>query len=96
MTPTTIGLALLVFALVATRLWEEGRWRDGHLSDRTAALLVVGRLPVLVGGFLAIIGQGPLAALGGAAVGGLAGAALYPWVVGRLRRSKERARAERR
>ncbi len=88
MTPTTIGLALLVFALVATRLWEEGRWREGRLSDRASAILVVGRLPLLVGGFLAVIGQGPLVALGGALVGGLLGAALYPWVVGRLRRSK--------
>jgi hypothetical protein len=89
--PTTIGLGLLVFALVATRLWEEGRWRTGRMSDRTAALLVVGRLPILVGGFFAIVGQGPLVALGGAALGALAGAALYSWVLGRLRRAKSKA-----
>jgi hypothetical protein len=95
MTPGTIGLAVLVFALIVTRLWEEGRWRDGRMSDQTSALLVVGRLPLLVGGFMALTGMGLLAALGGVVVGGLAGAALYPGVVGRLRRSKEKARARR-
>jgi hypothetical protein len=91
--PQTIALAVLVFALVATRLWEEGRWRAGRMSDRTAALLVVGRLPFLALGFSLIVGLEPVAvALFLAAGLGLAALA-YPWVTGRLRRSAVRPRA---
>ena len=92
MTPTTIALALLVFALVATRLWEEGRWRSGRMSDRTNALLVVGRLPVLVLGFAVIAGVDPAVAAGLTAVALLAAAVLYRPVLARLRRSAARDR----
>ena len=90
MTPTTVQLAILVFALVATRLWEEGRWRDGRFSDRTAAILVVARLPILVGGFLLITGQTVPVVIGGAALAGLIAAGLYRVVVARLRRLANR------
>ena len=91
MTPEYWALALLVFALVATRLWEEGRWRTGKMSDRTAAILLVGRLPFLVGGFMLITGQLPIVVVVATAVAGLIAAALYPWTVGRLRRSTVKA-----
>jgi hypothetical protein len=85
-TPETIALAILVFALIATRLWEEGRWRDGRMSDRTAAILVVARLPFLVGGFLLIVGQPAVVVIVGTLVAGLVAAGLYRLVVARLRR----------
>ena len=90
MTPETIALALLVFALIATRLWEEGRWRDGRMSDRTSAILVVARLPLQVGGFLLIVGQPIGVVIGGALVAGLVAAGLYRVVVARLRRLANR------
>ncbi len=90
MTPQTIGLAVLVFALVATRLWEEGRWRDGKMSDRTAATLVVARLPFLVLGFTLIVGQPVPVVIGGTLLAGLIAAGLYRVVVARLRRLANR------
>ena len=93
MTPETIALALLVFALVATRLWEEGRWRAGKLSDRAAAWLLVGRIPFLLIGFTLITGQEVVVIAGAGVLGLVAAAALYPWIVGRLRRSKVKAPA---
>jgi len=85
-TPQTVLLALLVFALVATRPFEERRWRDGRISDRTSALLVVGRLPVLALGFALISARDPLTALAMLLIALLLAALLYPLVVGRLRR----------
>ena len=91
MTPTTIALAVLVFALVITRLEEERRWRDGRISDRTNALLVAGRLPILGVGFGLITGQEPLGVLLPGALGlGLA-ALVVPYVTRRLRRIREGA-----
>lgn len=86
MTPQTIALALLVFALVVTRLWEEARWRDGTFSDRTAAILVVARLPFLVGGFMLITGQPPEVVVASTLLAALVAAVLYVPVVRRLRR----------
>jgi hypothetical protein len=91
--PQYAALALLVFALVITRLWEENRWRDGRMSDRTAAILLVGRLPFLLVGFTLITGQDWPVIIGSAVVGIAIAAALYPWMVGRLRRSTVKAKA---
>lgn len=90
MTPQTIALAVLVFALIATRLWEEGRWRDGRMSDRTSATLVVARLPFLVLGFTLIVGQPAPVVIGASLVAGLVAAGLYRVVVARLRRLANR------
>lgn len=90
MTPQNIVLALLVFALVATRLWEEGQWRAGRISDSASALLVVGRLPLLLFGFTLFTGQDALVVAGATALGALLAAALYPLVVRRLRRLANR------
>jgi peptidoglycan/LPS O-acetylase OafA/YrhL len=85
-TPQTIALAVLVFLLIATRLWEEGRWRDGKMSDRTSAILVVARLPFLVFGFTLLVGQPWPVVVGGTLVAGLVAAVLYRVVEARLRR----------
>ena len=90
MTPQNIVLALLVFALVATRLWEEGLWRAGRISDRTNAVLVVGRLPILLFGFTLFTGQDAVVVVGATALGILGAAALYPVVARRLRRLASR------
>lgn len=90
MTPQNIVLALLVFALVATRLWEEGQWRSGRITDRTSALLVVGRLPILLFGFTLFTGQDAVVVAGATVLGALVAAGLYPFVVRRLRRLANR------
>ena len=86
MTPQTILLALLVFALIATRPFEEGRWRSGRISDRTAAMLVVGRLPFLALGFALITQREPAVTLAMTGIALGIAALVYPLVVGRLRR----------
>jgi hypothetical protein len=91
-TPQTIALALLVFGLVATRLWEEGRWRAGRISDRANAILVVGRLPALVLGFALITGLDPVAAVGLTGIAVVAAGLLYGPVLARLRRNAPRGR----
>jgi hypothetical protein len=93
-TPQTVALALLVFAMVATRLWEEGRWRDGRISDRTNAKLVVGRLPVLALGFGLIAGVDPVLTLALTAVAAGAAATLYPPTVARLGRARRASRRD--
>ena len=40
--------ALLIVAAVASRPIEARLWRAGRISDRTAVILLLGRLPVLV------------------------------------------------
>jgi hypothetical protein len=92
-TPQNIVLALLVFALIATRLWEESLWRAGRISDRTSAVLVVGRLPFLLFGFTLFTGQELYVVAAGTVLGILAAAALYPFVVRRLRRLASRPRS---
>jgi hypothetical protein len=89
--PQYVALALLVFALVATRLWEEGQWRKGRFSDRTSAILVVGRLPILMGGFALLTGQPPLVVVAMTAIGLVIAAVVYPIAVRRLRRISGRS-----
>jgi len=83
-----ILLAILVFGLVATRLWEEGRWRSGRITDRTSALLVVARLPILALGFCVITGRDAGTCLVLLAASLALAALLYPVAVSRLRRVK--------
>lgn len=92
---STILLALLVFALVATRPFEERRWREGRVSDGTAALLILGRLPVLLGGFCVIEGVPLPATAAVVLVALIPGLLLFPWVVRRLRRARDRSRTGR-
>jgi hypothetical protein len=85
-TPQTVLLALLVFVLVATRPFEETRWRDGRISDSSAALLVVGRLPVLILGFAVVTARPFGVAVAMTAVAVFLAAVLRPIVLRRLRR----------
>lgn len=95
MDQTTVPLAVLIFALVATRLAEERRWREGRITDQRNALLVVGRLPLLVMGFMVITGQPPLSAVGATLLAVILAGLLYPVAVRRLRHIKAEARAAR-
>ena len=89
MTTETILLALLVFAMVVTRPFEEGRWRAGRMSDRTSALLVVGRLPILVLGFALITARTLAVTVLMAGIAVVIAALVFPLVAGRLRRVRE-------
>jgi hypothetical protein len=42
-----VVLVLIIIAAVASRPFEARLWRAGRLSDRTTALLSLGRFPVL-------------------------------------------------
>ena len=64
MTAEIAVLALLVFALIATRPLEEGRWRAGRLSDRASARLLVARLPLFALAWALVVGLPPLACAG--------------------------------
>lgn len=86
MEPSLAALALLVFALVATRLEEERRWRSGRWSHDRAAVAVVARLPLLVGGFAILTGRDPAVIAGGVLVATGAALLLRPVVRRRLER----------
>jgi uncharacterized membrane protein YfcA len=89
-TPQAVALAILVVLLLATRPLEERWWRAGRISSRTAAILIVARLPVLAIGTSVASGRdAPMTALFGAGAAVLA-AALYPVAVRRLRRLANR------
>ena len=89
MTTETILLALLVFAMVVTRPFEEGRWRAGRISDRASALLVVARLPILVLGFALITERTPAVTVLMTGIAVVVAALVFPLVAGRLRRVRE-------
>ena len=89
MTTETVLLALLVLALIATRLIEERRWRAGRMTDRTAALLVVARLPILVLGFGLIAARPAGETLLLTAVAAVIAGLVYPRVLGRLHRVRD-------
>jgi hypothetical protein len=40
------GVAMMIL-LVATRPFEVRAWRSGRISDRTAAILILGRFPLI-------------------------------------------------
>jgi hypothetical protein len=61
---TTFLLVALLLLLIATRPFEERRWRAGQITDEVAAWLIVGRLPALALGFSVIAGLVPIAVLG--------------------------------
>lgn len=89
MTTETVLLVMLVFALIATRLVEERRWRAGRMTDRTAALLVVARLPVLILGFGLIAGRPAGETLLLTAIAAGVAGLLYRRVLARLRRVRD-------
>jgi hypothetical protein len=82
--PTTLPLLVLMIALVVTRPVEERWWKSGRISDRVAAWLIVGRLPVLATGFGLIIGLPLLQVAVLVAIGLVAAFVLQPVAAGRL------------
>lgn len=95
MNQETTLLALLIFAIVATRPLEASRWRDGRLSDRAAAALLLGRLPLLLGGYALVTGLGVPVALLGVVIGLVPAALLFRWAERRLERRHAKVRARR-
>jgi hypothetical protein len=92
--PTTIPLLMLMFGLVATRRYEQKAWQAGRLSDRVAAWLIVGRLPVLLLGFALITDRDlPVMAVM-TAIGLIAAFVLQPIAAGRLAGARARDRGE--
>jgi hypothetical protein len=89
MTTETVLLALLVIALIGTRLLEERWWRAGRMTDRTAALLVVARLPVLVLGFGLIAARPAGETVLMTAVAAIVAGLVYPRVLRRLHRVRD-------
>ena len=89
---TTIPLLMLMFGLVITRPAEERAWRTGRISDRVAAWLIVGRLPVLALGFALITGRDPAVVAVMTGVGLLLAFILAPIALGRLARVRARGR----
>jgi hypothetical protein len=67
---------LLIAAAVISRPVEVRLWRAGRLSDRTTALLLVGRFPVVVG-LYAIIDGASLPFIAGITLMGLVPAVLF-------------------
>ncbi len=67
---------LLIAAAVISRPIEARLWRAGRLSDRTTALLLIGRFPVVVGLF-AIIDGATLPFVAGITFLGLVAAAMF-------------------
>ncbi|HJP89957.1 MAG TPA: hypothetical protein VJ850_13050 [Candidatus Limnocylindrales bacterium] len=58
-----VSVVLLIVAAVASRPIEARLWRSGRLSDRAAAILVLGRFPVLAFVFGLVSGASPLLVL---------------------------------
>jgi hypothetical protein len=78
-----VGLALMIL-LVASRPFEVRRWRAGRISDRTLAILILGRFP-LVGLAAGVFGGAGIPAT--ALLFGLMcipGVLLYGWTLRRI------------
>jgi len=84
-------LALLLFAIVLTRPYEERLWRAGRVSDRASALLILARLPVLAMAFGLITGRPWPEAVALTAGALLLACALYPFLLRRIRRGGSRS-----
>jgi hypothetical protein len=83
-----IVVVLVILAAVISRPVEERRWRAGKLSDRTAALLLVGRFPVLAFVFAVLVGGELLFVLAATALAALPALAFYRFTLGLLRDQK--------
>jgi hypothetical protein len=76
---------LLIAAAVISRPIEARLWRAGRLSDRTTALLLVGRFPVVVGLFAIIDGGAPPLVAGVTLLGIVPAAMFYRFTLDLLR-----------
>jgi hypothetical protein len=87
-----VGVLLVIFlvAAVASRPIEVRRWREGRLSDRSLALLLLARFPILVG-LVAAQSGGPVALTVFVIAVSLApAAALYPVALSFIRDQRSR------
>jgi len=76
---------LLIAAAVVSRPIEARLWRAGRLSDRTTALLLIGRFPVLICLFAIIDGASPPIVAGITLVGLVPAAMFYRFTLDLLR-----------
>jgi hypothetical protein len=81
-------VVVVVLAAVISRPLEVRLWRAGRLSDRTTALLLLGRFPVLVFLFAVLVGGQPLFLLAVTALAMLPPLAFYRFTLGLLREQK--------
>ena len=81
-------VALVMLAAVVSRPVEASLWRAGRLSDRTTAVLLLGRFPVVVFLFGVIGGAEPMIVLATTALAALPALAFYRFAVGVLREQK--------
>lgn len=84
---------LVVAAALISRPIEARLWHAGRLSDRTTALLLVGRFPVLICLVAVIDGAAPLL-VAGVALAGLVPAAVFYRFTLDLLREQPRPRAD--
>ena len=83
-----VVVVLVIVAAVISRPLEVRLWRAGKLSDRSTALLLVGRLPVLAFVFATLVGAEPLLVLAITALATLPALAFYRFTLGLLREQK--------
>jgi hypothetical protein len=83
-----IVVVLVILAAVISRPVEVRLWRAGKLSDRTAALLLVGRFPVLAFVFAVLVGGEPLFVLAMTGLATLTALAFYRFTLGLLHEQK--------
>jgi hypothetical protein len=81
-------IALVIIAAVLSRPMEARLWRAGKLSDRTTAILLLGRFPVLCFVFALIGGASLPFIVGITALGALLPALLYRFTLDLLREQK--------
>jgi hypothetical protein len=80
-----VVLVLVVIAAVASRPIEARLWRAGRLSDRTTAILLLGRFPILCFVFGLMAGASLPVLVGITAVAMLPMALLYRFTLDLLR-----------
>jgi len=78
-------IAIVVVAAVISRPIEVSLWRAGRLSNRTIALLLLGRFPLVVGLFALILGASPPIVIGLTVLALLPGALFYRVALNLLR-----------
>lgn len=81
-------IALVIVAAVLSRPVEARLWRAGKLSDRTTAILLLGRFPAVVFSFAVIIGRAPLLVLAVTALAVIPPLLFYRFTFGLLHEQK--------
>ena len=83
-----VWVVLLMVAAVASRPIEARLWRSGRLSDRTAAILMLGRFPALAFFLGLLSGASPLLVLAVTALALLPPVVFYRSFVDLLRQQR--------